>query len=246
MRQIFQADPSRLCAVEEADRHHEQVHGPFARDVLLRESPRVTRYSWNRVERSRDLSGRFDRRPGAWRFIFLDSEPRFAGDPEARVPGHLSQRVLHDHVNFLRDMRCFEAEPAVAADRRSGQCSTAKFLLVVEVTRESRRDELVRLRRELVSALAEHLPTSDGGRLLVTNEIVREMATAPIEEPGQLPTGEFRQVSSRLAVDELYCDNATAGVELLTCPAVREIIDGFLPDELQGHLVREWVGFDRS
>ena len=184
MKRITQIDPSSRVVVETADSYYETVHSPFARRSFLRDVEHIVRYGWNRVQGQYDLTGGFDQRPDAWRFIVTEWADRpdldGAGQP-IPAPPELMDALVADHVNFLSNMRPFDVAESVLFDACTGQLSLAKFIFTFGSGGLSREQH-----REVVSALAAELTDAVGARRAVTNRVLRQRLTLPIEEPGQI------------------------------------------------------------
>lgn len=246
MRRIFQVDHSSNITTDEADRHYEVIHSPYARTLIRREAPGVRRYAWNRVLASRDVRGRFNLPPAAWRFILFDlDDPCGSGHGGSLLPMDGGRRLLHDHVNFLTGMRPFDVTSEVVVDRRAGQCSSAKFLLTFDADTTADPAEVAATHdRTLLPVLAEAFERAVGARLFLANQVTAEAETAPIEEPGQRYTGAFLARSERARIDELYFDNQLAGMDFFA--QVTAVLDTPGLGVVGGHLVREWVAVDRT
>ena len=233
MKRITQIDPSARTTVDVADRYYETVHSAFARDAFLREAPAMTRYGWNRVRGEYDLGGGFRQSPSAWRFVISEwVEP---ADPATtpRVPAAVMDRLVGDHVNFMREMRPYDVRETTLFDARSGQLSLAKFVFTIA---EPIADE--RLHR-----FAELLGNAPGARLGLVNQVIRQAETLPLVEPGQRYGDAFLARPALSHILELYFDNRDAGAEFFAGRAVR----GLLPaeDGIRGYAVDEWLAFDR-
>jgi hypothetical protein len=243
MKRIFQIDHSTRIDTDEADRHYETIHSPFARALILREAPAIRRYAWNRVLASRDLRGGFDLASAAWRFILFDINADVGS--ASILPEGGGRQLIGDHVNFLTNMRPFDVEGQSVVDRRSGQCAAAKFVVIVDTDGPDDGGVARRHAEEVVPSLASAFQHAQGARLFVANRVMAESRTAPITEPGQRYAGDFLDRSDRVAIDELYFDNHLAGREFFARPEVERALAA-LGGPVQVHLVREWVAVDRT
>lgn len=244
---IFQIDPSSRVSREEADRHYEKIHSPFARRLVLAESPWVTRYAWNRVQASRDVEGGFRLRPSAWRFVFMDLADEAQREGVAILPARGGQQLLQDHTRFLANMRPYDVDRSIRFDRRASPSASAKFLVTYDATTAHRSSEI---RSEhgsvLAPSLAELLADAVGARLYVTNSVSAESETEPIDEPGQQYTGRHLPEPTRAGIDELYFDNHLAGIEFFGRSAVRALLGSATLGQVRAHRVQEWVAVDRT
>lgn len=244
MRLTYQAEPSTALSTQEADRHHELLHSPEARSQLLRGGV-VRRYAWDRARATLGIDGTLRQRPTAWKFINLDLPAKWAPGDGIGVSAAEGSAVVNDHRNFLRNLRTFHSRPDIIADRRSGQLTTAKILIVSDHAPERARVESEADHRALRDAIADQI--RDGrGRLLVSAPVSTEFAAIDGNEPAQFPGGPVVAATLRLAHDEVYCDNALEAEELLATSGVRDALRAFQPGQVAVHLVREWVGLDRA
>lgn len=244
---IFQIDPSGRVTTEEADRHYETIHSPFARRLVLEESPWVIRYAWNRVQASQDVRGGFGLRPSAWRFVFMDLVDDAQRDDVAVLPARGGQQLLQDHTRFLANMRPYDVDRRIRFDRRVSANASAKFLLTFDVTASHEASDVRSAHgRQLVPSMCEVLAQAEGARLYVTNSVSAERETEPIDEPGQQYSGRCLPEPTRASIDELYFDNHLAGIDFFTRPVVRSLLSNAALGRVRAHWVREWVAVDRT
>lgn len=248
MKRITQIDPSSRTDLEAADRHYETVHSPFARESFLREAPAMLRYGWNRVRGEYDLGGRFRQRPSAWRFVISEwTVPATSDGGSAQpastpgVPPRLLDRLVGDHLHFMRHMRPYDVAESVFFDARSGQLSLSKFVFLVAAAPAGS----ARPHEELLRLLAEHLAAAQGARLGLDNRVLRQAVTLPIAEPGQRYGEGFLAEPSLSHILEFYFDNHDAGEEFFVDSAVRELLTHPEVGRICGYAVDEWIGFDR-
>lgn len=244
MKRITQIDPSTKIDVGTADDYYETVHSPFARESFLRDVDDVVRYGWNRVQGEYDLCGGFDQRPSCWRFIISEWAGGLAADstPVAPTPAppELMAALVADHVNFLQKMRPYDVVESTFFDAWAGQMSMAKFIFTFR-----NRDLADERHREILSAVAAELRHAVGARRALTNQVVRQLITLPIEEPGQRYGTGFVDDPELSFIDEYYFDNLAAGVEFFSRPSVRQLLSWSPTAGIRGFHVKEWLGFDR-
>src|ERR1700749_3224462 len=121
---IGRFDPTPARSPEECERHYAEVHVRMAQD-LLRPMPSLLSYYTDRAVGQADVTGGWNQRPRAWRFVVLRFTP---GESLAFTPEQ-NEMVAQDHVNCLYRLRSCEAEESVLLDRLGGQTALAKFML---------------------------------------------------------------------------------------------------------------------
>lgn len=259
MKRMSRFLPTALRPRGEADEHYETVHHRFAMRMFRDHAPTVTRYATNHATAQYDLASTFRLPPGdAWRFIVLefgDPAADAGGDADGPassgsggkewLPAWAEHAIVTDHTNFLREVRPFEVTPSVAADRRSGQTSLAKYLVEVEDTGAgagAAADVLASVRE----AFADAAPDAFGLRLHIANDVVREAEMGAVNEPGQAYTGRYRERTGMYAIDEMYFDHTVWAEEFFASPAVRPALAPRTGVRAAVYAVAELVGVDRS
>jgi hypothetical protein len=248
MKRMSRFLPTTSRPRAEADEHYVMVHHRFAMRMFRDHAPTVTRYATNHAVAQFDLAATFRQRPAdAWRFIVLEfGAPAEDGSGGKEwLPSWAERAIVTDHTNFLREVRPFEVTPAIAADRRSGQTSLAKYLVEVEDTGAGPAAATEAL-TEVRSAFAAAADGAFGLRLHITNDVVREAEMAAVTEPGQAYTGRYREQTPMLAIDELYFDHTVWAEEFFAGPAVRPALFARTGIRVAVYAVAELVGVDKN
>jgi hypothetical protein len=246
MKRIARFAVAHAVSAEEAERHYLDVHHRFARSCF-RTATGIERYVTQRATAQYDVNGRFLERPKAWRFVITHTLD--AGDLASStdwLPKEVTDEIWRDHTNFMRDLRSFEVEERCLVDRRSGQTNLAKLLFIYSLKDGAGRDEAARsYLDEHLPALTEAVAEAYGARLFLTNMVMRELESAPVEEPGQRYTGRYLESTPILAFEEYYFDNAEWAGELFARPDIcgRLRRSPFL--DVQGLVVEERIGVDK-
>ena len=248
VKRISQFDP--VGAPEVAEHHYRHVHTRFVRGMFRDRVPGVRRYVANRVEAQYDLAGTFEQRPDAWRFVIAESRPTptavdGATDGADWLPEQDQELIWQDHLNCIRNIRSHEVTEQVLMRRPSRTPSSTKYLVVLE----SRRDgaDAARWYRE------EHLPVltglvrqAFGARLVISNAVDRQLRVGPVAEEGQRYIGGYLSRTPRVAVEELYFDNAEWAGEFFAGKRVHALYHRSPVLAAAAYRVHEEIGIDRD
>jgi len=219
-KSIGRFDPTPSLTPDECERHYTQVHVRMAQD-LLRPMPSVLSYHTNRAVAQADVTGRWNQRPRAWRFVVLRFTP---GATLAFSPGQ-NEMVAQDHVNCLYRLRQGDVDEHVLLDRLERQLALAKF--IIEADRAPGVDADTAW--EVFSALADRVRDVMGGafgaRRLIVNRMLNEVECEPLDVEGQRPIGLLDD-TTRVGYVEAYFDHSRWGEEALGVLAA----DGLLRD----------------
>jgi hypothetical protein len=202
-------DPTPSRTPDECERHYTQVHVRMAQD-LLRPMASLLSYHTNRAVAQADVTGGWNQRPRAWRFVVL----RFTPGATLSFTPEQNEMVAQDHVNCLYRLRQGDVEEAVLIDRVGGQRSLSKFMIeadrAVGVSHESAW--------EAFSALADRvlgvMDGAFGARQLILNRMLNEVECEPLDVEGQRPVGLLED-TTRVGYIEAYFDHARWGEEAL-------------------------------
>lgn len=241
-KRIMQFQPSALVSVAESDRHYRQVHSAWATDIF-RTTDSLVSYHTNLLTGQWDLRGGFGRTPDLWRYAAMRSDPlrglEFA-------PG-TAALLSHDHQNFLRELRRFDVEETVRFDCRSGQMTSAKFVLVLDRPEGGDAEQAADAVAEVTDTVSTALERSYGARLLVANRVLCERENVAMREPGQRPTGRILPDSTRLAFLEIWFDEQIWGEEFFCRPELLALQTSsvFAPAAITAYRVDERSPHDR-
>lgn len=206
---ITQFLPLAALPVEECERHYVEVHFPFAQ-AALRELPNVLTYHTNRTDRQLDIAGGWYQRPTAWRFVLL----QFVEGTQVGFTPEQVRTVELDHENCLRRLQRCAVREEIVVDRRCGQRQMTKYLVAVDRRRHPSPSADVDVAAELdglVDALTRAVDDGFGGRLLIVNRVIDEAESAPGKEEGQRVTKRLLPSTDKVAIVEMYFDDATWG-----------------------------------
>jgi hypothetical protein len=242
IKRIMQFQPSALRPREECERHYLDVHSAWAVRTF-RGMDDLVSYHTNLVVRQWDIAGGFGRSPDLWRFAEMRSTP----DGAFEFPRGVAEMLSDDHQNFLSHLRRFDVEERVLFDRRSGQLTSAKYVIVLDRPDGLASAEVPRGVAQVVDVLGALLEDSYGARLLVEDRVLCERENVAMREPGQRPTGRVMADSSRLAFLALHFDDEVWGDEFFARPEVRRaMLDaGFGPGWCAAYHVFERAPHDR-
>jgi hypothetical protein len=201
-KSISQFLPLAALPKEQCERHYVEVHFPFAQAALL-ELPHVVAYHTNRADRQLDIAGGWRQEPAAWRFVFL----HFIAGAELAPSPELATTIEADHENCLRSLQRTSVREEVLVDHRCGQIQMAKYLVAVD----RRSDEAIAALEQLTERLCDVVNKEFGGRLLIINHIVDESESRPGKEEGQRLTNRLLPETEKLAIFEMYFDDARWG-----------------------------------
>jgi hypothetical protein len=97
----------------------------------------------------------------------------------------------------------------------------------------------------VIEQLGPLLGSAPGARRAVTNEVIRQLVTLPLLEPGQRYGGGYLEIPQVAFIDEFYFDNQDVGIAFFARSEVRVLLGRTNTPDVRGFAVREWVGFDR-
>ena len=208
-KSVGRFDPTPSRTPEECERHYTQVHVRMAQD-LLRPVPSLLSYHTNRAVAQADVTGGWNQRPRAWRFVVL----RFTPGATLAFAPEQNEMVAQDHVNCLYRLRQGDVDEHVLLDRVDRQLALAKFMIEADRAVGVSRDAAW----EAFSAVADRvLGIMDGAfgtRRLILNRAVNEIECAPLDVEGQRPIGLLED-TTRVGYIEAYFDHARWGEEAL-------------------------------
>lgn len=240
-KSLIQFQPSALVPREQCERHYLEVHSPWALREIRRMDDMVA-YHTNLVLGQWDLTGGFHQAPDLWRFATMRTRP----GGQKGFPASVMPFLSADHENFCRELRGFQVKETTWCDRRSGQLSSDKYVVVLD--RPDGLDDAGAASAvdRVESTLAELVEGAYGARLMVSNRVVSESEYDDRREPRQEITGRVGP-SSRLAYIELYFDHQAWGEELFAGDAVRDLLvdTGFAPGCAAAYHVLERAGHDK-
>ena len=203
----FEPTPSRTP--EECERHYTQVHVRMAQD-LLRPVPSLLSYHTNRAVAQADVTGGWNQRPRAWRFVVLRFTP---GETLAFTPEQ-NEMVAQDHVNCLYRLRQGDVDEHVLLDRVDRQLALAKFMLEADRAAGVEADAAWAAFSALADRLRGVMDGAFGARRLIVNRVLNEVECEPMDVEGQRPIGLLED-STRVGYIEAYFDHARWGEEAL-------------------------------
>ena len=206
---IGRFDPTPSRSPEECERHYTRVHVRMAQD-LLRPMPSFLSYYTNRALSQADVTGHWEQRPRAWRFVVL----RFAPGETLAFTPEQNEMVAADHVNCLYRLRSCEVEEAVLLDRVDGQLALAKFMIEADRAPGVDPDHAWQEFADLAERVGTLMEGAFGARRLLLNRVVNEVACEPLDVEGQRPVGLLDD-TTRLGYIEAYFDHRRWGEEAL-------------------------------
>ena len=202
-------DPTPSRTPEECERHYTQVHVRMAQD-LLRPVPSLLSYHTNRAVAQADVTGGWNQRPRAWRFVVLRFTP---GETLAFTPEQ-NEMVAQDHVNCLYRLRQGDVDEHVLLDRVDRQLALAKFMLEADRAAGVEADAAWAAFSALADRLRGVMDGAFGARRLIVNRVLNEVECEPVDVEGQRPIGLLED-STRVGYIEAYFDHARWGEEAL-------------------------------
>lgn len=244
MKRISQLSPPPNIGRERAEQHYAEVHHPFARKMFREHGHLMTRYVANLALAQHDLNGHFLERPTGWRFVITEVSDEIANASEW-IPAHMQELIWVDHQKCIVDIRASEVEASVLVDRRSGQVSSAKYLLFFSAV----NDDMAGLRetyREHAATMQRHFADAYGARLFISNEVRRQAETADAHGSGDAYTGGYADRTAFVAIEELYFDNVGWGGEFFAAPPIVELMRSSVFGHVEGYQVREDIGVDKT
>jgi hypothetical protein len=208
-KSIGRFDPTPSRTPEECERHYTQVHVRMAQD-LLRPMPSLLSYHTNRAVAQADVTGGWNQRPRAWRFVVL----RFTPGATLAFTPEQNEMVAQDHVNCLYRLRQGDVDEHVLLDRVDRQLALAKFMIEADRAPGVSGDSAW----EAFSALADQvrgaMDGAFGARRLIVNRVLNEVECEPLDVEGQRPIG-VSDDTTRVGYIEAYFDHARWGEEAL-------------------------------
>ena len=208
-KSIGRFDPTPSRTPEECERHYTQVHVRMAQD-LLRPVPSLLSYHTNRAVAQADVTGGWNQRPRAWRFVVLRFTP---GETLAFTPEQ-NEMVAQDHVNCLYRLRQGDVDEHVLLDRVDRQLALAKFMLEADRAAGVEADAAWAAFSALADRLRGVMDGAFGARRLIVNRVLNEVECEPMDVEGQRPIGLLEN-STRVGYIEAYFDHARWGEEAL-------------------------------
>jgi hypothetical protein len=235
-KSIARFEPLATVPLEEAERHYTEVHMAYARRMFMHQTSSVEQYVPQRVLAQYDIAGGFAQRPDAWRFIVLrHDEPYY-------VPAEWHTLTSNDHQNCLEAIHShIVSREQVLDDRRSGQTTSAKYLVTFGSEAAERSGDVA----TMLETLVETFRRAPGSRLLISNDIEEERGVTGLARPAQRTTSERRRSDLQLVL-EVYFDSHRYGREFFADEAVRVALltgSGLAP--VAAYLVEEEIGYDR-
>jgi hypothetical protein len=206
---IGRFDPTPSRTPEECERHYTRVHVRMAQE-LLRPMPSLLSYYTNRALAQADVTGAWEQRPRAWRFVVL----RFAPGETLAFTAEQNEMVAQDHVNCLCRLRSCEVEEAVLLDRLDGQLTLAKFMIEADRAPGVEPEQAWQAFAELADRVQAMMNGAFGSRSLFLNRVVNEVECEPLDVEGQRPIGLLEE-TTRLGYIEAYFDHRRWGEESL-------------------------------
>ena len=223
---IGRFDPTPSRTPEECERHYTQVHVRMAQEAL-RPMPSFLSYHTNRAVAQADVTGGWNQRPRAWRFVVLRFKP---GETLAFSPAQ-NEMVAQDHVNCLYRLRSCDAEETMLFDRIRGQTALAKFMLEADRPASVDPDQAWGSFTELADRVRSAMDGAFGARALFLNRVLNEVECEPLDVEGQRPIGILDE-TTRVGYLEAYFDHRRWGEEALSVLArdgalgrVRDLVD---------------------
>lgn len=217
-KSIGRFDPTPSRTPEECERHYTQVHVRMAQD-LLRPMPSLLSYHTVRAVAQADVTGGWNQRPRAWRFVVL----RFTPGATLAFSAEQNEMVAQDHVNCLYRLRQGDVDEHVLLDRVGGQLAMAKFMIEADrapgVDAGTAWDAFTRLADRVHSAM----DGAFGARRLILNRVLNEVKCEPLDVEGQRPIGLLKD-TTRVGYIEAYFDHARWGEDALGVLAAEGIL----------------------
>jgi hypothetical protein len=208
-KSIGRFDPTPSRTAEECERHYTQVHVRMAQD-LLRPVPSLLSYHTDRAVAQADVTGGWNQRPRAWRFVVLRFTP---GDTLAFTPEQ-NEMVAQDHVNCLYRLRQGDVDEHVLLDRVDRQLALAKFMIEADRAPGVDADAAWDVFSALAHRVRDVMDGAFGARRLILNRVLDEVECEPVDVEGQRPIGLLED-TTRVGYIEAYFDHARWGEEAL-------------------------------
>jgi len=177
---------------------------------LLRTMPSLVSYHTNRAVAQADVTGGWNQRPRAWRFVVL----RFTPGATLAFTPEQNEMVAQDHVNCLYRLRQGEVEEHVLLDRVDRQLALAKFIIEADRAPGVDADRAWDVFSSLADRVLGVMKVAFGARRLIVNRAVNEVECEPLDVEGQRPIGLLED-TTRVGYIEAYFDHARWGEEAL-------------------------------
>jgi hypothetical protein len=239
-------DPLATQAPELSDSHYREVHVRLAAE-LLGSVPTIRQYSTYRVRRQYDATGHWRKHPTAWRFAsqLIETAPHAPdGSATTAFPAEVRHRLAQDHRNCLRHLRRFDVENEVLLDDYSGQWSTQRYFIEFERA----GDDAAGIARtdfdNTCQALASLAVDAAGLRQIVRRGVLSEAETDPLDDDGQILTGEQLAASTMVGYLDVVFDNQYSAEQFFVRNEVRAQLRSGHFASIEGYEVDEVVGFD--
>jgi hypothetical protein len=158
------------------------------------------------------------------------------------VPAEWHTLTSNDHQNCLEAIHShIVSREQVLDDRRSGQTTSAKYLVTFGSEAAERSGDVA----TMLETLVEMFRRAPGSRLLISNDIEEERGVTGLARPAQRTTSERRRSDLRLVL-EVYFDSHRYGREFFGDEDVRvALLTGSGLEPVAAYLVEEEIGYDR-
>jgi hypothetical protein len=208
-KSIGRFDPTPSRTPEECERHYTQVHVRMAQD-LLRPMPSLLSYHTNRAVAQADITGGWNQRPRAWRFVVL----RFSPGAKLAFTPQQNEMVAQDHVNCLYRLRQGDVDEHVLLDRVHRQLALAKFMIEADRALGVDADAAWNAFSAVADRVRGVMDGAFGARRLILNRALNEVECEQLDVEGQRPIGLLED-TTRVGYIEAYFDHARWGEEAL-------------------------------
>lgn len=243
VKAINRFDPVRSKTLDEAERHYVEIHHTFARE-MHRRNDAVLQYLPARAVGQYDINGEFDQTPDAWRYVIhlrRDDLP----DAHSFLPESDRQTIWTDHTQCIRNIRGLEVQPETVLDRCTGQMVFVKYLFEFHAEGSEQAEAKRHYVGQYLPRLKALLGAAFGFRKCVSNKVIRQVVTAPLQEEGQIVTGEYVEPVSAYRIDEFWFDNVAWGGDFFRNPATRALLRDKDLGRMEGYFVEEKCGVDK-
>jgi hypothetical protein len=217
-KSIGRFDPTPSRTPEECERHYTQVHVRMAQD-LLRSMPSLLSYHTDRAVAQADVTGGWNQRPLAWRFVVL----RFAPGVTLAFTPEQNEMVAQDHVNCLYRLRQGDVDERVLLDRVDRQLALAKFMIEADRAPGVDADAAWDVFTAMADRVRGVMDRAFGARRLIVNRMLNEVECEPLDVEGQRPVGMLED-TTRVGYIEAYFDHARWGEEALGALAAEGVL----------------------
>lgn len=215
--------------------------------MVLQHGTKVRRYATNLADRQYAINGRLEENPTAWRFVILyvddDLDDAFGYLPRSAQP-----LIWQDHAKCIDGMAVWEVDSRAVVDKRYGQLSSAKFLILY--SGRSSEEHLAERRRQYLDV---HLPSltklqrnAFGVRLYVSNLVVREAEISDEHGPSASCTGGYLGRVSLAVVYEFWLDDAKCGDDFFSSGEAIGLLRDSPLGGIEVYVFSETIGFDRA